>query len=132
MQEYETTSQYSMLCINLQYKDLLQLMIDATGEEGDSDEEKDAKPPTECPAHKPTKKKGTMTDSEVLANAIGFLTAGNETTATTLAFASYALALHPDIQEKLQSEIDVYFDEKPVSKLQELYVTKAISSMKAQ
>ena len=109
-----------MLCINSQYKDLLQLMIDATGEERDSDEEKDAEPepPAECPAHKATKKKGAMTDNEVFANVFGFLVAGNETTATTLAFASYALALNPDIQEKLQSEIDVYFDEKPVSNME--------------
>ena len=90
-------------------------MINATGEEEDSDEEKDAEPPAECPAHKPTKKRGMMTNNEVLDNALGFMGAGNETTATTLAFASYALALHPDIQEKLQSEIDIYFDEKPVS-----------------
>ena len=92
-------------------------MIDASGEEEGSDDEKEASvPPAECPAHKAaevTKRK--MTDNEVLANAIGFLGAGNETTAATLAFASYALALHPDIQEKLQSEIDGYFDEKPVS-----------------
>lgn len=105
------------MCVISQYKDLLQLMIDATGEEEDADEEKDAEPPAECPAHKPTKKSGTMTDNEVLANALGFMAAGNETTATTLAFASYALALHPEIQERLQSEIDIYFDEKPVSDL---------------
>ena len=91
-------------------------MIDATGEEEGSDDEKEAAPPAECPAHKATAAtRRKMTDNEVLANAIGFLGAGNETTATTLAFASYALALHPDIQEKLQSEIDGYFDEKPVS-----------------
>ena len=105
-------------------------MIDATGEEEDSDEEKDAEPPAECPAHQPTKKRGTMTDNEVLDNAFGFLGAGNETTATTLAFASYALALHPDIQEKLQSEIDIYFDEKPVSNCI-LCTAKTSSSVKA-
>ena len=90
-------------------------MIDASGEEelSDSDEEK---PPAECPAHKPTKTKGgVMSDREVVANSIGFLFAGNETTAITLSFASYELALHPDIQEKLQSEIDNYFEDKPVS-----------------
>ena len=117
-----------MLCINSQYKDLLQFMIDATGEEEDSDEEKDAELPAECPAHKPTKKKGAMTDNQVLANALVFLVAGSDTTATTLAFASYSLALHPDIQEKLQSEIDTFFDEKPVSNLQELYIHTTPSS----
>ena len=56
-----------------------------------------------------------MTDIEVVANSIGFLIAGNETTATTLSFASYLLALNPNIQEKLQSVIDAYFKDRPVS-----------------
>ena len=104
----------SLIC--LQHKDILQLMIDASGEEGDSDEEKETEaPPAECPAHKATTKGGIMTDEEVVANSFGFLFAGHETTAVTLSFASYLLALHPDIQEKLQSEIDDYFEEKPVS-----------------
>ena len=104
----------------MQFKDLLQLMIEASGEEGDSDEEKETtEPPAECPAHKatPTIKtaKGVMTDEEVIDNAFGFLSAGNETTTLTLSFASYELAVNPDIQEKLQSEIDAYFEDNPVS-----------------
>ena len=94
-------------------------MIDANGEESDSDGEKEAatQPPVECPAHKnkTTKTKFMMSDEEVVANSIGFLFAGNETTAVTLSFASYQLALNPDVQEKLQSEIDAYFEDKPVS-----------------
>ena len=94
-------------------------MIDANGE-GDSDSEGEreaTKPPVECPAHRTaaTKSKLMMSDEEVVANSIGFLLAGNETTAITLSFASYELALNPDIQEKLQSEIDAYFEDKPVS-----------------
>ena len=38
-----------------------------------------------------------------------FLAAGYETTATTLGFMSYYLALYPDVQRKLQDEIDEYF-----------------------
>ena len=92
-------------------------MIEASGEEGDSDEEKETEPPAECPAHKTTAKtaKGVMTDEAVIDNSLGFLGAGNDTTAVTLSFASYELAINPDIQEKLQSEIDTYFDDKPVS-----------------
>ena len=86
-------------------------MIDATGEEDEENEAQDG----ECPANKQRKTKGVMTDTEVFANAMVFLFAGNETTATALSFASYLLALHPDVQEKLQSEIDDYFEEKPVS-----------------
>ena len=89
-------------------------MIEASGEEGDVDEDKETEPPAECPAHKKTAK-GVMTDSEVFANSLGFLGAGNDTTAVTLSFASYELAVNPDIQEKLQSEIDSYFEDKPVS-----------------
>ena len=92
-------------------------MIEASGEEGDSDEENETtEPPIECPAHKTTvKAKGVMTDKEVYANAAGFLIAGNETTSILLSYTSYLLALNPDVQEKLQSEIDAYFEEKPVS-----------------
>ena len=99
-----------MFLFCMQYKDFLQLMIDATGEEDDENEAKDG----ECPSNKQRKTKGVMTDGEVFANALGFLGAGNETTASALSFASYLLALHPDVQEKLQSEIDDYFEDKPV------------------
>ena len=43
-----------------------------------------------------------------------FLIAGYETTKNTLAYTSYLLAINPDIQMKLQSEIDDFFEEKPV------------------
>lgn len=91
-------------------------MIEASGEEeSELEEEKEAEPPAECPAHKvASKSKGVMTDAEIVANAFGFLFAGNETTSSSLSFVSYLLALHPDIQEKLQSEIDAYFNDKPV------------------
>ena len=106
-----------------QCKDILQLMIEATGEEGDSDgEEKEETEPqaaaAECPAHKTTTKtslKGLLTDDELVENAMLFLFAGKDTTASGISFTAYQLALNPDIQEKLQSEIDAYFEDKPVS-----------------
>ena len=51
---------------------------------------------------------------EVYANAAGFLIAGNETTSILLSYTSYLLALNTDVQEKLQSEIDSYFEDNPV------------------
>jgi cytochrome P450 len=93
-----------------QHKDLLQQMLEATGEEGEEEEKGDMKS-AECPVNK---KNRVMTDADVLANCIGIILSGHETTSTTLSFASYLLALHPDIQEKLQSEIDMYFDDNPV------------------
>ena len=87
-------------------------MIDASGEEGEGESKEKDTDATQCPAHK---KGGKLTDEQVVAHAIAFLLAGYETTANTLAYTSYLLALNPDIQEKLQSEIDSYFDDKPVS-----------------
>ncbi|GFR31809.1 cytochrome P450 3A8 [Trichonephila clavata] len=43
--------------------------------------------------------------TELVAQCIMFFIAGYETTAFTLSFATYMLALHPDIQDKLYEEI---------------------------
>ena len=90
---------------------MLQLMIDATSEEHKdimaNGEEKHG-----CPIHKKT---GKLTNKEVVGHAQVVLLAGYETTANALVFTTYLLALNPDIQGKLQSEIDSYFDDKPVS-----------------
>ena len=97
-------------------------MIDATGEEegetkcdGDDKSSDNSKYPAGAGAVGAQENKGKFTNEQVVMMAIGFLLAGYETTANALAYTSYLLALHPDIQEKLQSEIDSYFDEKPVS-----------------
>ena len=84
---------------------MLQLMIDATGEEREDGGDTNAQA---------RENGGKFTDREVVSQAVGILLAGYETTANTLAYTSYLLALNPDIQEKLQSEIDSYFEEKPV------------------
>ena len=89
-------------------------MIDASGEEDDrvkSGQETVQQPGTSSPVTKRRK----LTDKEIVAHAVTFMLAGYETTANTLAYTSYLLALNPDIQETLQSEIDSYFEGKPVS-----------------
>ena len=71
-----------------------------------------------CPAHQTSTeldKSNKLTDKQLVSLAMSFLGAGYETTANTISYTSYLLALNPDIQEKLQSEIDSYFDDKPVS-----------------
>ena len=87
------------LCLILtssQHKDLLQLMIDATeGGEGGGGRK--------------------LTDEEIVAHSITFLVAGYETTSNLLAYTSYLLAVNPEIQEKLQSTIEEYFESNPVS-----------------
>ena len=46
------------------------------------------------------------------ANCFLVLIAGYETTSTALGFASYELALNPDVQKKLQAEIDEHFPDE--------------------
>ena len=77
----------------LQRKDLLQLMIDASDSET---------------------KEGLET-GEIVAESVGFMLAGYETTSTTLTFATYLLAANPEAQERLANEIHEYFEENPVS-----------------
>ena len=89
----------------MQYKDLLQLMIDATVEEGDEDGQ-----------NQNTINKKRLSDEEITSHSITFMLAGYETTANALSYTSYLLALNPHIQEKLQEEIDSYFEENPVNK----------------
>ncbi|XP_059509906.1 cytochrome P450 3A30-like isoform X2 [Stegostoma tigrinum] len=59
-----------------------------------------------------------MTDTEILAQALTFIFAGYETSGSTLMFAAYKLAMHPDVQKKLQQEIDETFPNKGLDALQ--------------
>ena len=86
-------------------------MIDAS--EGDEDGEMDDHEDT--PSVKTSNKGRKLTDVEIVAHCLAFIFAGTDTVASVLACTSYLLALNPDVQEKLQSEIDGYFDDKPVS-----------------
>ncbi|XP_055954114.1 cytochrome P450 3A8-like isoform X1 [Argiope bruennichi] len=43
---------------------------------------------------------------ELVAQSVIFFIAGHDTTASTLAFATYFLALHQDIQDRLRAEVD--------------------------
>ncbi|XP_057603658.1 cytochrome P450 3A29-like [Hippopotamus amphibius kiboko] len=73
--------------------DLLQLMINS----------QNAK---EIDTHK------ALSDLELVAQGIIFIFAGYETTSSSLSFLIYELATHPDIQQKLQEEIDATFPNK--------------------
>ena len=77
----------------IQYKDLLQLMVEATVEGTNSKK---------------------LTVEEITAHAITFMMAGYETTANALSYVSYLLALNPHVQEKLQEEIDKFYEENEV------------------
>ncbi|XP_038118460.1 cytochrome P450 4c21 [Culex quinquefasciatus] len=53
--------------------------------------------------------KRNFSDTEIVQNAYSMIAAGSETTAYTIANACLLLALHPDVQNKLHSEITQIF-----------------------
>ena len=88
------TNVFLYFCI--QYQDFLQLMIEATVDDASSN------------------KNRKLTVEEITAYAITFMMAGYETTANSLSYVSYLLALNPRVQEKLQEEIDKFYRENKV------------------
>ncbi len=56
----------------------------------------------------------TLSDAEIASHSLTFMLAGYETTANTLSYTAYLLALNPEIQEKLQNEIESYYQDNPV------------------
>ncbi|XP_037669814.1 cytochrome P450 3A12-like isoform X2 [Choloepus didactylus] len=73
--------------------DFLQLMIDSQNSQ-------------ETESHK------ALNDLELVAQSIIFIFAGYETTSSVLSFLMYELAMHPDVQKKLQEEIDAALPNK--------------------
>ena len=63
-----------------------------------------------------------LSNGEIVSNSITFLLAGYETTANTLAYTSYLLALHPAVQDRLRTEIQEHFENNPVSVLVAFYI----------
>lgn len=49
---------------------------------------------------------------EIVAQSVIFIFAGYETTSSALSFVLYLLAIHPDVQKKLQDEIDAALPNK--------------------
>ena len=83
------------------WKDLLQLMMmakDETTVEGVS----------------------RLTDEEIEAQAVLFLLAGYDTSSNTLSFTAYFLAMNPDVQQKLRTEIKEAMESKPDISLYDL------------
>lgn len=78
-------------------------MLDATAEE-EADMDRDTA--KGCPAR--------ITEEGIVNITMDILLAGFDTTANSLCFITYLLALNPDIQGKLRSEITGYFQENPV------------------
>jgi len=53
-----------------------------------------------------------LTDDEILAQAFIFVFAGYEPGSNSLGYMAYNLAIHPDVQQKLQEEIDSVLPDK--------------------
>merc|ERR550519_2697592 len=57
------------------------------------------------------KKKKNLDEAAIISNAILLLVVGYDTTGMTLSYLAYALSNHPEIQQKLQDEVDRAFEE---------------------
>ena len=67
----------------------------------------------ECPMGRSNQtSKHKLSTSDIMDNTVMFLF--DETSKNTLAHISYLLAINPDIQLKLQDEIDAFYMENPV------------------
>ncbi|XP_078414720.1 cytochrome P450 3A30-like [Cetorhinus maximus] len=82
--------------------DFLQLMVDSQITNTNSQKQNDVSKSTDK----------ALTDTEILAQAMIFIFAGYETTSNTLSYIAHNLATHPDVQKKLQQEIDEAFPNK--------------------
>ncbi|CAF3793429.1 unnamed protein product [Rotaria sp. Silwood1] len=80
--------------------DLLQLMLDASTQEEIKDDKNNEL------------MSKNLHYKEILMNAVLFLNAGFETTSLNLAYSTYQLAIHPNIQTKLQTEIDEHWKDE--------------------
>ncbi|XP_037523305.1 cytochrome P450 3A8 [Rhipicephalus sanguineus] len=94
--------------------DLLQLMLNAEVEDahlvnvhsltasGDADNASEGCQPEKV---KEGGRKCVLTNTEILANGFSFFVAGFETTGSTMAYLSYLLAKHQDIQDRLRDDV---------------------------
>ncbi|CAM4620332.1 cytochrome P450 3A24 [Caretta caretta] len=80
--------------------DFLQLMVHSQSSDGSSE------------SNEKTHSYKALSDKEIMAQALVFILAGYETTSFTLNFLSYNLATHPDVQQRLQEEIDAALPNK--------------------
>ncbi|KAM4631556.1 cytochrome P450 3A28-like [Discoglossus pictus] len=74
--------------------DFLQLMVDSQNNEEENHGYKE------------------LSDTEIMAQALIFIMAGYESTSTTLMFVAYNIAMHPDVQSKLEEEINTALPNK--------------------
>ncbi|CAF0932919.1 unnamed protein product [Didymodactylos carnosus] len=87
--------------------DLMNLMLEAASRENIEDKPDNDTNTIDRDQSVPKK----LTYEEVISNVMLFMLAGYETTSTALAYATFVLANHSDVQQKLQNEIDQHFQD---------------------
>jgi len=92
--------------------DLIDLMLDCI-EDGDILDDKRPEEESQFDQDQQFnhKKESKLSNEEIVATAMVFLVAGYDTTGMTLSFLAYAMSKNPEIQEKLQEEVDEAFEE---------------------
>ena len=92
------------------YPDLLQLLTEASSEDTmdevvqDIEEHYGHQENQELHWNNSTGKK-KLTEDEIISNVLAFLVTGFDTSSISLSYAIYALAINPNVQEKLRAEI---------------------------
>ncbi|XP_014782074.2 cytochrome P450 3A14 [Octopus bimaculoides] len=71
-----------------------------------------------------------ITDNEILAQCVLLFLAGYETTASTLTFFTYLMALNPEHQEKLHQEIEDVLGEVSILQLFRDFVANLIQDLR--
>ncbi|XP_042886027.1 cytochrome P450 9e2-like [Penaeus japonicus] len=83
--------------------DFLDLLLEAEIPNGDAEAMQNG---TQSP-----KSKKALDELTIISQSVLFLVAGYDTTASTLAFASFLLAKHPEIQQRLRQEMNELIDQ---------------------
>ena len=105
------------------HHDFLQLIVDAQKKkciDDDGDDEKDIEThhgsESDVKSNVITRKLTDIeiTENDIIATSIVFFLAGYETTASTLSFLFYSLAIYPEHQETLYEEILKYESKGPI------------------
>jgi cytochrome P450 len=92
--------------------DLLQLLLDSEAGENEFDiENEQVRSWRSSEGEDQPKTYKRLLGEEVVSTCLLFLLAGYETTSTALAYATYFLATNPEVQKKVQDEIDSDFNE---------------------
>ncbi|KAK8764331.1 hypothetical protein V5799_033060 [Amblyomma americanum] len=96
---------------NTRHEDFLQMMLNAqevSKEDVTKADQENSSPDFESSPLKPKDVKN-LSEEEALAQCVLFFLAGQDTSSATSSFASYFLAINPDIQDKLRAEVDECF-----------------------